>query len=511
MSGFCLRAVALLVTAAFAQAVAASSVLSQFYPPPSDALGNTGKAPRGGEAPEYLWLENGKPNIQARDALKILAEARSHGLRSQDYWFDELSVLDESLVRGTSDFSIEYEGLMTDALLRLFKDLRPLLVQNVEGPEGATGHILAAIRDVANSGELRRFYEDLLPRHAQYEALRYALRELELRSEEALPLVGRGSTLRVGDDGERVAALRARLLGESAADDIQAGFDAELEDAVRRYQQLHGLEADGIVGRRTQQHLDIPLNVRRAQLRLALARWRELPAEMGADYVHVNIPEYRLQLYSGGSPALEMRVVVGSREDPTPAFNDEIEYLVFNPYWHVPRRIALEELVPQAAESPGYLSLNDYEIVRDGELVSEDAVDWAAMNAESFGYRIRQRPGPRNALGAVKFLFPNELNIYLHDSPARNLYERPVRAFSHGCIRVEDPVALASALLAREGEWDSDRVDGLMAKGVRRQINLRRPVSVYLTYITAKVTATGEVAFLSDIYERDSRELDRYL
>lgn len=467
------------------------------------------RANRGG----YLWLQSSRPAAPAREALAILEEAPSHGLRAEDYQLDELKELHEKIVQGELDFRIEYEGLMTDALLRLFRDLRPQLAMEYSGTDDGTDLLALVLLEAVNSGHLRDFYESLLPRHSQYARLRAALSREEHAAEFAAPArIGRGRALRLGDDGPRVRALRARLVSSQHHLQLVGDvFDVSLETAVKRYQVLHGLEADGIVGRRTQQHLDMSAAERAARIRLALARWRELPVALGNEYVHVNIPEYRLELIRDGRPQVQMRVVVGSKDDPTPAFNDEIEYLVFNPYWHVPRRIALEELVPKAADTPGYLTSQNYEVLHRGELVEESSIDWAAIDDSQFGYRIRQRPGPDNALGAVKFLFPNSMNIYLHDSPARSLYEHSVRTFSHGCIRLEDPTALAEALLGRQGEWNGDRIESTMGTGSRRQINLERPVPVYLTYITARVTESGELALFQDVYDRDTTGLNRYL
>lgn len=465
------------------------------------------------EAPvaEDLWLQFALQGARAGDVMAILEEAASHGLRD-DYGVEALQRLQEQIVRGESDRRTEFEGLMTDALLRLFRDLRPQLAKDFAdaGDADLLGVVLV---EAASSGNLRDFYESLIPRHPQYAQLRSALARLEEPVTRNQPEpIGRGPTLRRGDSGARVQALRARLLEHSHHQRLHPEhFDASLEQAVIEYQQLHGLDADGIVGRRTQQHLDMNAAQRAARIRLALAQWRELPVSLGDEYVHVNIPEYRLEMIRGGETRLQMRVVVGSKKDPTPAFNDEIEYLVFNPYWHVPRRIALEELVPKAVDTPGYLTRQNYEVLRQGSLVEESSIEWAAMDAAQFDYRIRQRPGPGNALGAVKFLFPNAMNIYLHDSPSRGLYDRTVRAFSHGCIRLENPAALAEALLERQGDWDGSRVDALMGKGSRRQINLEQPVPVYLTYITTKVTESGELALFDDVYGRDAAQLPRYL
>ncbi|MGD2168171.1 MAG: L,D-transpeptidase family protein [Gammaproteobacteria bacterium] len=458
----------------------------------------------------YLWSEPGRPSALAREALSIIEAAPSHGLRIEDYQIDELHSLNERLVPGDIDSRLEYEGLMTDALLRLFRDLRPQLATEVAGESDSADLLALVLLEAARSGTLSDFYQSLLPRHAQYEALRAALvREESTASAASSDAIGRGPPLRAGDSGARVRALRSRLLGSRPKTDNDV-FDASLEAAVRDYQSLHGLDADGVVGRRTQQHLDMPASARVARIRLALARWRELPVTLGDEYVHVNIPEFRLEMVRNGRSRVQMRVVVGSKDDPTPAFSDQIEYLVFNPYWHVPRRIALEELVPKAVESPGYLTRQNYDVLAQGEVVEESSVDWSGMNHSSFTYRIRQRPGPTNALGVVKFLFPNPLDIYLHDSPTRSLYARPVRAFSHGCIRLEDPRALAEALLEHTGDWNAEQIADTLDTGRRRQINLERPVPVYLTYITARVTDSGELALFDDVYGRDHSALERY-
>ena len=459
------------------------------------------------------WLEFDQPGANARTALTIIGEAPSHGLHLADYSFDELTTLQQKIVAGELDFRVEYEGLMTDALLRLFRDLRPQLAKDARGQADSIDLLEFILVEAINSDSLQDYYHSLIPRHSQYEALREALkREEHAAAESQHSQIGRGPTLRVGDTGERVLALRARLLDSpDHLHALDAEFDSPLEAAVQAYQRLHGLDADGLIGKRTQEHLDLSAAQRAARIRVALARWRELPVTLGDEYVHVNIPEYRLEMVRDGRREVEMRVVVGSRNDPTPSFNDEIEYLVFNPYWYVPRRIALEELVPKAAENQGYLTRQNYEVLSQWNPVDESLIDWAAIDSGNFDYRIRQQPGPGNALGAVKFLFPNSMNIYMHDSPARSLYDRPVRAFSHGCIRLENPAALAEALLSRQGEWDADRVEHLMSPGSRRQINLKQSVPVYLTYITAKVTDSGELALFDDIYGRDRTLLARHL
>ena len=206
-----------------------------------------------------------------------------------------------------------------------------------------------------------------------------------------------------------------------------------------------------------------------------------------------------------------MRVVVGSEINPTPEFNDEIEYLVFNPYWYVPNSILRKEMLPSIQRNSEYLSANRYELLADGRALSPEEVDLRNVDFSQFPYRVRQKPGARNALGAVKFLFPNPLNIYLHDSPAKSLFAQSKRAFSHGCIRLEYPDLLAQALLEKNSEWTESRINSTITRGARHQVNLDESVPIYLAYFTVRVLDSGDVAFFDDIYGRDSAGLEKYL
>ena len=257
-----------------------------------------------------LWTTQRGPIPAAEQALTILREAQSHGLRAEHYQIEELSSLHERVSQGHADLREEYEGLMTDALLRLFRDLRPQLVQDNSSGSGGIDLFELIVTEAVASDTLPDFYQSLLPRHKQYQALRSALATEEAREEQAAAAaneIGRGQTLRIGDTGSRVSALRARLnVEKNAASDAVDVFDEQLEAAVIAYQTLHGLEADGMVGRRTQQHLDMSAAERAARIRVALARWRDLPTGLGDDYVHVNIPEYRLEMIRNGQPHVEM-------------------------------------------------------------------------------------------------------------------------------------------------------------------------------------------------------------
>ncbi len=463
---------------------------------------------------QELWVRLGKPTPAARTALRILAEARSHGLDDDIYRVDLLQVLYEGLTQGDAAHARDFELGLSKSLLRLIGDMRPADFDGVPEEERANALSIAML-DAVYSEQLEQFFDRLIPRHPQYGALREALQTYEFRAQSSPGFkVGEGRNLSRGDVGPRVARLRVRLLDSDdfAYGEIeQSTFDDVLERTVRAYQEANGLASDGIVGRNTIRHLDMSDDERIARIKLNLDRWRHLPVDLGRDHVLVNIPEFRLRYVRGREQSLSMRIVVGSKSHPTPEFHDEIEYVVFNPYWYVPQRIVREELLPTVRRNSSYLSVNRYELLADGRAISPEDIDLLNVDFSRFPYRVRQKPGSHNALGAVKFLFPNRFNIYLHDSPAKNLYARSRRAFSHGCIRLEYPNLLAEALLEKNTEWTESRINSTITRGTRRQVNLDESVPIYLVYFTARVLDSGDVAFFDDIYGRDFAPLGQYL
>jgi murein L,D-transpeptidase YcbB/YkuD len=301
-----------------------------------------------------------------------------------------------------------------------------------------------------------------------------------------------GPALGEGDRGPRVIQIRQRLaaerdpfeapLVEGAAD--PALFDARLAQAVAHFQDRHGLGEDGAAGAETFAAMNVPVEERLQAIRLNLDRWRWLPREFGNHYVMVNVAGFEMAVMKDDEPQLTMNVVVGKTGTQTPIFKDTIEHVVVNPYWNVPSDIAKNEIMPAVQRDPTYLARNNYEMVGNGG--------------------IRQKPGPRNALGEVKFLFPNDHNVYLHDTPADNLFSRNTRAFSHGCIRLEKPRELAYYLFehaAGLSRADYDRMRG----GGERWVNLKEKLPVYILYFTAWGEDGGSVNFYKDIYQRDAR------
>jgi L,D-transpeptidase YcbB len=248
--------------------------------------------------------------------------------------------------------------------------------------------------------------------------------------------------------------------------------------------------------------LNVPLQARIRQIELNLERWRWLPRELGDPHILVNIPEMRLEIWDGGVTPIAMRVVVGKPDTQTPIFNDEMTYIVFAPYWNVPSDIAKNETLPEVIRDPGFLDRTNMEVVNaSGERVDPQSVD--LDDPES--YRFRQRPGTSNALGLVKFMFPNQFNVYLHDTPADSLFERASRSLSHGCVRVEEPAKLAAYILRDQPEWTPERIGEAMHAGEERTVKLKHPIPVYLGYWTARVGSDGIVQFRKDVYGIEGR------
>lgn len=327
--------------------------------------------------------------------------------------------------------------------------------------------------------------------------------------------ISSGPKLAPGDRGPRVAELRRRLEAEgflrsTANPEAMELFDDHLTAAVTAYQERHGLEADGAVGKATLAALNVPAHTRLCQLDVNLARFAAEPPVLPERYIRVNIPDFRLAVIEGNAPVLEMKVVVGRPGRKTPIFDDEITSLVINPAWFVPRKIALLDKLPQIRNDPGYLAKHHMRLVQGvgEEAVDVDptAVDWTAVSADNFAWRIIQNPGDDNALGEIKFLLPNPYDVYLHDTSERHLFQRAWRAYSSGCVRVERPVELAAWLLRDDPAWPKEQILSAIRQGTQRGITLATPVPVRLVYVTAWAGSDGALHFREDLYKRDAKE-----
>jgi murein L,D-transpeptidase YcbB/YkuD len=305
------------------------------------------------------------------------------------------------------------------------------------------------------------------------------------------PLTASAKSLKKGTSNPVIPQIKRRLqmTGDMPGNDTSQVFNDTLEIAVRNFQERHGYKPDGVIGAAVIKEMNVPVEKRLQQILMNMNRMRWMPSEMSGNLIMVNIPEFMLHVYENNRRAFDMVVVVGKEGHNTMMFNGDLNQIVFSPYWNVPPSIVKNEIMPAMNRNPSYLSGQNMEVVSNsGGLPS-----------------IRQKPGPGNALGKVKFLFPNSFNIYFHDTPSKSLFERDMRAFSHGCIRLSDPYKMAEYLLRNEPEWTPERIRAAMDAGEEKTVRLKKAVPVVITYYTAWVDERGRLNFRDDIYQHDAR------
>jgi len=340
---------------------------------------------------------------------------------------------------------------------------------------------------------------------------RYFMQYLNILNSGGWPQVAGGPDLKEGDRSWRVAALRSRL---AASKDLDEGhesdedyFDENLNNAVRRFQTRHGLEVDGIVGMATRKALNVPVEERIKQIKVNIERRRWLPKEFGARYILINIPDFKLIYVENEKTVLTMKVIVGRESRPTPILASEITSVELNPYWQIPVLIARKDIVPKIIEDPGYLSdaniriFNSWE--KDASEINQKSINWLQIKPETFSFKLRQEPGPSNALGQIKFIFPNNFQVYLHDTPARGLFQKTNRSSSSGCIRIEKPLELAKYLFRSGQGWSSEKIIAALNSGKTQILRLPESVPIYVLYWTAWVDDADMLNFRKDIYGRD--------
>lgn len=368
---------------------------------------------------------------------------------------------------------------------------------------------LDRLEQAIDRNQVARSLDEATPHHPQYTGLRDALAKYrEIAQHGGWPAVPADLKLKPGQQHAAVPLLARRLAVTGDFKGTPNGQDTtygpELQESVKAFQRRHGLEPDGAISAATVAQLNVPVAARIQQIALNLERWRWLPADLGERHILVNIPEYRLEVWDHGQVPLSMRVVVGKTDTPTPIFNDQMTHLVFAPYWNVPQDIVKKETVPHALRDPAFLEKTNMEVLdASGNTVDPATIDEAKLS----GYRFRQRPGSSNSLGLVKFMFPNQFNVYLHDTPADSLFARATRSFSHGCVRLEQPEQLAQYVLADQPSWTRERIEAAMHAGQETTVKLSQSLPVYLGYWTARVSADGLLQFRTDLYGIDGRQL----
>ena len=475
-----------------------------------------------------LWSRTGRPLGRARELVTSICRAGREGLRPSEYDLeglrDAVKALKQKERPGPRDIAA-LDIRLTAMMLALGKDL---LAGRLDPRTVDDGWYLRARRSSVDSTLRTAFQqkgfpdmlESLRPQQQEYRAMVEALDDYrEILREGGWPTVPAGKALRRGDRGEVVAALRKRLRMTGDLDapaDAEPVYDDGVAAGVARFQARHGLEPDsGIVDRGTRSALNVPVETRIRQLELNLDRYRWLPAEFEKRYLIVNIPDFHLRAYDDGREVFDQRVIVGDEyRSATPVFADSMTYLVFRPEWNVPSSILVNEMLPKLREDIYDLASRGFEVVdTQGDSVVRDpsSIDWDDVDSADPPYRVRQRSGENNSLGLVKFMFPNRFNIYLHDTPSRKLFDRPVRTLSHGCVRVEDPVRLADFVLDGQEGWDEGKIREAMEDSEAkrgRTVSLEQPVPVYLLYLTAFVR-DGELQFRNDPYGKDRRAMRR--
>ena len=469
---------------------------------------------------EPLWIDETGLNNNGRELLSVLAEAPSHGISARRYRLDTLDHLASGDIAGLSlAGKVAFELLLTESFLLYAADLiagrvDPAQLDPLWVPHRRIRDLPALLARTTEQGS-RAVIEALTPPHPEYAVLRAELQRIRNQPGATWSPIPGERKLALASQDERVTHLERALNALGYLDTPEDNYyDDATVQAVRAFQESHGLEADGVAGRKTLTALNNAHPQRRLRtLELNLERWRWLPDDLGVRHLRVNVAGFDLRLIDEGRTKLAMSVIVGREARRSPVISELMTYLVLNPSWNLPHKIAVQDKLPLIQKDPGLLEKLGYEVYRDWKTdstpVDPKTIDWSSLGPGRFPYRLKQRPGPENALGRIKFMFPNKFAVYLHDTPSRELFTKSERAFSSGCIRIERPIDLALALLD-DPTWTADTLEAALKRGTEQVVRLKRPVPVHLLYWTAWVDNTGTVRFHRDIYGRDKR-LDQAL
>ncbi|MFO0990877.1 MAG: L,D-transpeptidase family protein [Hyphomicrobiales bacterium] len=458
-----------------------------------------------------IWVRDNGPKAKAKEALAVFKAANEMGLNPANYRVAEI----EKRMGATSPRELaELELLLSRAFIDFGRDInRGRVVPKTASAENAIMAKelgpLTLIDGAEVTESISEYVSTLEPQTREYYRLKLALAQYrEIEKKGGWPTIPKGPTLKPDMTDKRIPILRQRLMvtGDLPADAKGDGdfYGADLVEAVKRFQARHGLTDDGVIADNTLEAMNIPIADRIRQMELNLERRRWMDDDLGDYYIFVNVADQELKVVKNDKTIHTAKLVVGKPYSRTPVFSEKMKYIVINPYWNVPSSIANKEYLPKLKQDPGYLKRQNIRIFAgagdDAAEVNPYSVNWKSLNR--MPYSLRQDAGGKNALGRVKFMFPNRFNVYLHDTPAKSLFDKDLRVFSHGCMRVQDPLDLAALLLAGQG-WDRSRIDVAVATGKQRVVNLEKPIPVHVTYLTAWVNKDGAVNFRRDVYNRD--------
>ncbi len=454
-----------------------------------------------------IWVEPGGGISAAGERLlAAIDDAEVHGLAPERYH----SAAIEAFLDSSRPVQLAgLELLLTDAFIaqvvhRSAGVLNPVSIDDSWLIDRSEVDPVARLRRVLDGEDPYQLLERLWPQDPSYGVLLAERRRLLAETSPERAPIAAGRTMRVDVADERTQALRERL----GVDGSGSMFDADLAAAVRAFQRAAGLEPDGVVGPMTLAALNRSRGERLDSIAANMERLRWLPRMKPEEFIQVNIADFELIYEADGERLITMDVIVGRAYRQTPIFRENMRYLVLNPFWDLPRSIAVRDKLPlfqQDAAAQAALGYEAAPLQTPGQMVSVTEIDWQGVTARSFPYRVRQRPGPHNALGVVKLMMPNPHAVYLHDTPARDLFSRTERTFSSGCIRLAQPLDLTELVLRNQPDWDRARIDRVVASGQTATVVLRRQVPVYIVYFTAFAGSDGAVRYRRDVYDRDQR------
>lgn len=454
------------------------------------------------------WVNHYGPLPKAEILRNALLTADEEGLEVKDYHSDKIALLWES--RSHSDLT-QLELLLSDAFFLYSVHLRDGQHRqndfhwDIESPNMDP---VAELRYLFTVNNIQPVLSDLAPSHTGYLRLRESLKRYrQIEEQGGWPLLPAGPILKPGDWHRHVIQLRKRLEAEG---DLDLGFvtnphyfDDALEFALERFQVRHGLKMDGILGPITRKVMNVSVKQRISQIKYNMERWRWLPRSLGDHYIMVNTAGYNLAVIKDENIQFTMAVIIGTPERPSPVIASKISTVVFNPYWTIPPTITFEDMLPKQRRNPSFFASKHIRVYRNGVEQDPLEIDWTKVDKDYFPYVLRQDPGPKNSLGRIKFLFNNSYTVYLHDTPQKSLFDKENRAFSSGCIRVEEPKQLASYLLGEDNGWTEEEVEEAIDSEEYREVPVSVRVPLYLVYMTAWVEKNGAVHFRPDVYNWD--------
>ena len=452
------------------------------------------------------------------EILQAIRDIKQDGLNPADYHLAAIErLLERRKEADTAALEADLDILLTDATAGMidhtrFGRVRPVALDptwNVDPRKGAPPLELALVK-VAEAGSPRQAIEERKPRHFIYVGLKRALAQLrEIAAKGGWPTVPRGRVIRPGASDPRIPAIRARL---AATGELRDGggastvYGPELRRAIELFQTRHRQDPNGIIDKDVVDAMDVSAAARADQVRVNLERARWVLPGLDSDFLLVNLPAYKAYLIRGNKNVWEARTQIGEEGKQTPSFRATMRTVVFNPDWTVPPMILQDEVANGMRGGKNYIAQKGLVVLdQSGREVDPSSVDWDQAEAAGFPFTVKQPPGRDNALGRVKFLFPNPYSIYLHDTPSKSSFEREKRTFSHGCIRVENPLELAQILLA--GQWDEGRIQNALASEETQNVALAHPIPVVIVYWTVSVGSGGEIRYMKDIYGQDPKVL----